>query len=160
MSRNFPRSIAVVASGAAVLATAALSGCVREPPSSHAEPWTRNGEMVNTNIIWTYDGPGHCEWQDARFLELSWPIYSAPDGQPKAAQYVRDPDGVLGREPLSAAFRTGVTLPDDAEPTGYERDGMALWLAESDRESTAYLVTESPYSVEAWPRADPASGCD
>lgn len=157
MGRSSSRSLVVAALW---VVTTTLVGCVRTAPSAPAESWTRNGGTVSIDVISTNDGAGHCEWQRARFLQISWPIYSAPDGQPKSAQYVRDPEGVLGQEALRLAFRTGVTLPQDAKPTGYEREGTALWLAESDRQSTAYLVTEGPRRVEAWPRADPPLGCD
>ncbi|MBE1491393.1 hypothetical protein [Plantactinospora soyae] len=158
--RRDPRRFLVVAAFWAVLATTTLAGCVGTAESAPAESWTRNGETVDIEVISTNDGPAHCEWQRARFLQISWPIYSAPDGQPRSAQYVRDPEGVLGHEALRRAFRSGATLPEDAIPTGYERDGTALWLADSDRETTAYLVTEDPPRVEAWPRADPPLGCD
>ena len=150
----------IAAAALAVVAAIVLGGCVRDEPSGHAEPWTRDGEPVSIDVISTNDGPVHCGWQQARFLHVSTPIYTAPTGKPRSAQYVRDPDGVLGRESLRLAFRAEAILPADAEPTGYERDGTALWLAESDRDSTAYLVTGNPRQVEAWPLADPPIGCD
>jgi hypothetical protein len=143
-----------------VFAAAALAGCGGDEPSAPAEEWTRGGEPVSIDVISTYDGPGHCGWEKARFLVVSWPIHTAGDAEPKAAQYVRDPEGVLGQEALQRALRTDATLPEDAKPTGYERDGTALWLADSDRQTTAYLVTGNPPRIEAWPRADPPVGCD
>jgi hypothetical protein len=144
----------------ALVAAILLAGCVRDEPGGYAEPWNRNGEPVSIDVVSTNDGSPHCGWQKARFLHVYAPVYTAPAGQPKSAQYVRDPDGVLGDESLRRGFRGGATLPADAAPTGYERDGTALWLAESDRASTAYLVTENPRRGEAWPRADPSKGCD
>jgi hypothetical protein len=137
-----------------------VAGCVREAASTPAETWTRDGEPVSLDVISTYQGSGHCGWEKTRFLVVSRPIYMAPEGAPPSAQFVRDPDGLLGRDSLRAAFKADAKLPDDAEPTGYEREGTALWLADSDRESTAYLVSENQRTVEAWPRADPPIGCD
>jgi len=145
--------------GAATLVAAVLAGCASQQQQP-AESWTRDGETVSIDLIATNAGDVHCGWQKARFLQVSSPVYVAPAGEPKSAQYVRDPDGVLGREPLRLAFRIGAVLPADAKPTGYQRNGTALWLAESDRDSTAYLVTDNPRQVEAWPRADPPIGCD
>jgi hypothetical protein len=159
MRTEIRRSALVGVVGVA-FAVAALAGCVRTPSSTPVESWTRDGRSVSTDVISSYDGAAHCEWQRVRFLHLSAPLHQAAEGEPRSAQYVRDPEGVLKDEFLRSAFRTGATLPVDARPTGYQRQGTALWLADSDRESTAYLVTEDPRTVEAWPRARPNIGCD
>ncbi len=136
-------------------------GCARqEAASSPAEPWTRDGQAVGMDVIESHDGERHCGWQKARFLGLSSPIHSAPAGTPGVAQYVRDPEGVLDRADLRTAFRPNAVLPPDAEPTGYQRNGTELWLADSDRHLMAYLVSEDSGRAEAWPRADPPIGCD
>lgn len=145
--------------GLPVAALVLAAGCTGpEQPSSSAEQWTRDGAPVSFEVINSYDGGPPCDWAGTRFLSVSFPIHLAPSGAPHAAQYVRDPDGVLPGAQTRPAFRPGATLPADAKPTGYERDGTALWLADSDRASTAYLVKGDV--IEAWPRADPILGCD
>jgi hypothetical protein len=158
MNRNAPRSIVVAT---AVLLAMSSAACAGEPPrESVAQPWTRNGEPVSIDVIESHDGSAHCEWEKARFLQVAFPILSELDRRPRSNQYVRDPEGVLGDGSLGRALRIDATLPADAKPTGYSREGTELWLAESDREQTAYLVTGNPRKVEAWPRADPPFGCD
>jgi hypothetical protein len=154
-----PRLISRAA--ATVLAAALLASCgAPSSPDSVAETWMRDGVAVSIDVISTNDGSGHCGWQQARFLHLGWPIQPDPNRLPKTDQYVRDPQGVLGDGSLAKALRLNASLPDDAKPTGYARDGAELWLADSDRDRFAYLVTGDPPQVEAWPRADPAIGCD
>ena len=161
MGSHRPRLI--VQAAATMLAVALLTSCDAGAPSpsdSLAETWMRDGSAVSIDVISTNNGPGHCGWQQARFLHLGWPIQSDPNRLPKTDQYVRDPQGVLGDDSLAKALRLNASLPDDAKPTGYTRDGVELWLAGSDRDRFAYLVTGDPPQVEAWPRADPAVGCD
>ncbi|MEO3754395.1 hypothetical protein [Streptomyces sp. B6B3] len=58
---------------------------------------------------------------------------------------------------LTSACRADVTLPDDANDTGYRLTGLdwELWLsADAQR---AYVVT--PDGVEAWPQVAPFWGC-
>ncbi|SNT37869.1 hypothetical protein SAMN05421812_105147 [Asanoa hainanensis] len=153
MSRVSPRLV--------ILFLLLLSGCTRqETPYSPAEQWTRDGAAVSSDVISSHNGDRQCDWEAARFLRLSFPVYSAPTGQSKVAQYVRDPEGVLDRADLRDAFQSAATLPSDARSTGYRRDDTELWLADSDRHRVAYLVRQGPRQVEAWPRVDPPMGCD
>jgi hypothetical protein len=86
-----------------------------------------------------------------------WPLSGESE---QRRQFVRDPEGVTGVPELRQGFRADAELPTDAAPTGYENDGTELWLAASDQNVRAYLVSESGEKVEAWPRADPPVGCD
>ncbi|TCB99078.1 hypothetical protein E0H26_06645 [Micromonospora zingiberis] len=149
------RMMAVVAATVAIVV--ATGGCAREPSEPPVERWSRDGRQVDMNEIESYAGLAHCGWQSVRFLDLSWPPGSGTPGQ---RQYVRDPEGALDRPALQQSFEAEATLPPDAAATGYERDGMALWLADSDAERTAYLVDVASGKVESWPRADPPFGCD
>ena len=61
----------------------------------------------------------------------------------------RDPTNQLSAGPAQR-FRADATLPADADPTGWHREGRELWLAPG--RSPAYLVsTEDPEDVERWP---------
>ena len=95
-------------------------------------------------------GPGHCDWQSARFL------YWAPPGTPATATrlYVRDPRGVFG-DRWTMPFLRSTTLPSDARYTGFRRDGKALWLAADER---AMYVKDGD-RVERWPRIPTGTGC-
>ncbi|MEU5538174.1 hypothetical protein [Streptomyces sp. NPDC020362] len=110
------------------------------------EVWTDGGgRRVPVSRLSSSAGPRHCGWQSARFLDL--------DGR----TYVRDPEGVLGREGLlEAPYRKDVGMPADAHDTGYRHRGLQLWLTED--QGTAYVRTSA--AVEAWPRAKHGAGCD
>jgi hypothetical protein len=112
------------------------------------EVWTdRNGRRVPLTVISSSAGAAHCDWQKAHFLGT---------GEGKDARlYARDPDGVLGDEMLRAPYRDDVTLPADAEDTGYRLGDRQLWL--TDDRDTAYVRT--PDGVEAWPRVKDGMGC-
>jgi hypothetical protein len=73
----------------------------------------------------------------------------------RGASYLRNPLPEVERY-LSGPYRVDVTLPADADATGYRRDGRSLWLS-SDRRR-AFVGT--PASVEVWPRAAEVLGCD
>jgi hypothetical protein len=116
--------------------------------SSDMEIWTgRDGHRVPTTTLSSFAGAEHCDWQSAHFLDL---------GRGKdLRQYVRDPDGVLDRDGLTAGYDGKAKLPGDARDTGYRLGDRELWLT-PDR-STAYVRT--PDGVEAWPRAKQFIAC-
>jgi hypothetical protein len=159
MSGHTPRRLSRTA--AALLTVTLLASCSSPTQDdSKVETWKRGGADVSTDVINTNFGSAHCGQQQVRFLHVGFPIQPDPNRLPKTDQYVRDPQALLGDGSLARALRLNAALPDDAKPTGYTRDSIELWLADSDRDSFAYLVTGNPPQVEAWPRADPAFGCD
>ncbi|MEU0254880.1 hypothetical protein ABZ299_20745 [Streptomyces sp. NPDC006184] len=90
-------------------------------------------------------GSAHCGRQSAHFLRL--------DGR----EYVRDPEGVLGRDGLlRAPYRGNVRMPAAAHDTGYHHRGRRLWS--TDDRNTAYV--RASHGMEAWPRAKEDAGCD
>ncbi|MET7457126.1 hypothetical protein ABZT03_35660 [Streptomyces sp. NPDC005574] len=112
------------------------------------EIWTdADGHRVPTTTLSGYAGAEHCDWQDVRFLAMGRGA--------KAAQYVRDPEGVLDGAGLTAAYDGKARLPKDAHDTGYRLGERELWLT-ADR-STAYVRTSD--GVEAWPRAKRFVAC-
>ncbi|MFF7450059.1 MULTISPECIES: hypothetical protein [unclassified Streptomyces] len=112
------------------------------------EVWTdRAGKRVPVSIVSSSVGPAHCDWQDAHFLSTG----EGRDGR----HYARDPKGVLGDDMLEAPYDGGVTLPADAEDTGYRLGDRQLWFT-ADKE-TAYVRTSD--GVEAWPRVKEGWGC-
>lgn len=137
---------------------AGAAGCAQEEASTPSEQWTRDGRPVSLDVMSSATDP--CGHDGVRILHLAAPLHWAEEGEPRAARYIRDPDGVLTEpepEPGSA-FNPDATLPADAVPTGYEHDGTTLWLADSDRAAFVYLVTGD--RVEAWPRFISHFGCD
>jgi hypothetical protein len=103
----------------------------------------QHGERVPTTVIRSSQGPAHCDWDGATFLDLH------------GDTFVRDPDGVLPPEWFSLTFDPDATLPDDANDTGYRLDRQALWVA-ADR-SAVYIATGN--DVERWPAASDFVGC-
>ncbi len=97
-------------------------------------------------------GPGHCDWQSARFL------YWAPPGTPGTLRatrlYVRDPMGVF-RGHWTMPFLRSTSLPSSARYTGFRRDGKALWLAADERA----MYVKDDDRVERWPRIPTGTGC-
>nr|MDT0663349.1 hypothetical protein [Micromonospora sp. DSM 115978] len=142
--------------GALVVGVLLMAGCGADDGLPTGD-WRHNGAEVSAAKIESYAGDDHCDWQEAHFLHVVWPL-SGESGQRR--QFVRDPEGVTGVPELRQGFRADAELPTDAAPTGYENDGTELWLAGSDQDVRAYLVSESGEKVEAWPRADPPVGCD
>ena len=116
--------------------------------SGDQEIWTdRAGRRVATTTLSSYAGAEHCDWQEAHFLELG-------HGEDHR-QYVRDPDGVISRELLTAPYDGDVPMPDDAHDTGYRYQDWRLWL--TDDRTTVYVRT--PDGVEAWPLAKEPVAC-
>lgn len=108
------------------------------------EVWVdERGERVPTTVIRSGRGPEHCEWDSATFLHLN------------DRTFIKDPDAVLPDDWFDDAFAADVTLPADAEDTGYRLGDQRLWLA-ADR-GAAYVVTED--QTERWPAATGLIGC-
>lgn len=101
------------------------------------------GERVPTTVIRSSQGPEHCAWHSATFLDL------------RGDTFIKDPQGVLPPEWFDVTFDSDVTLPQDAEDTGYRLDGQTLWLAGD--QSAAYVVTGP--ETERWPAATKFLGC-
>jgi hypothetical protein len=135
----------------AVLALTA--GCGRDAPDP--DRWWRAG--AETDVVRTYRGSTHCDWQDVTFMTIGWPLGQPPKRDASRA-YVRDPKGALDKPALRDAFRPAATVPPDAAPSGYVNDdGQQLWLAPSDQEQIAYLVAAD--RVEGWPRLPESIPC-
>ena len=109
------------------------------------EVWTdRGGRRVPVTRLGSSAGPEHCGRQSAHFLHLD------------RRTYVRDPEGVLGRDGLlKAPYRENVRMPAGARDTGYHYRGRHLWL--TDDKDTAYVRTSD--GVEAWPQPKGDVGC-
>jgi hypothetical protein len=109
------------------------------------EVWTDgHGKRVPVSRLNSQAGPEHCDWDSAHFLDLD------------DRTYIRDPEGVLGRDGLlKAPYRKDVRMPADAHDTGYHYRGWHLWL--TDDRATAYVRT--PDGVEAWPQTNQRVGC-
>lgn len=115
------------------------------------------GEPDPDLVINTIQGPEHCGWEKAVLMHLSVPVGSVSKSSDEVRQYVRDPDGVLGRPELMTAFDATATLPDDAEPTGIRNGSVELWVAPSSLEQEVYMGRDGMF--EAWPRATELIAC-
>lgn len=101
------------------------------------------GKRVPVTVISSGQGPEHCDWDSATFLDL------------RGDTFVKDPKGVLPSEYLNGTFVPDTSLPADASDTGYHLDAQQLWV-DADG-SAAFIVTEQ--GVERWPAADEDLGC-
>ncbi|MFI0941389.1 hypothetical protein [Streptomyces sp. NPDC021020] len=110
--------------------------------------WTDgHGARVPVTTLNTTEGPAHCGWQQARFLELG-----AATG---SREYARDPHGVLPPGSLAAPYDPDAALPADARDTGYHRKGEELWTTPD----TSRVYVRTSHGVEAWPAVTPGHGC-
>jgi hypothetical protein len=48
-------------------------------------------------------------------------------------------------------------LPGDAQRTGYQSNGVELYVSPSDQDTAIYLVGDD--AAERWPRSDPMTLC-
>ena len=102
--------------------------------------WTdARGIPVPAEVIHSFIGPEHCDWQDMTFLDL-------PRLLPRSTYYVRQPTAEMA-EAASGPFVESTRLPPDATDTGFERDGGHLWTSADGR--TAFVGTRD--DVAAWP---------
>jgi hypothetical protein len=116
--------------------------------SKEYEIWTgRDGKRVATTTLSSHAGAEHCDWQNVHFLGMGRGAHHR--------QYVRDPQGVLESELLTAPYDGDVRMPGGAHDTGYRFKGWRLWL--TDDRKTAYVRT--PDGVEAWPLLRQSLGC-
>ena len=143
--------------GAMVLAVLSLVGACDHGGGSPTG-WELSGQDVDLDVIHSYQGEEHCDWQDVTFLQVAWPLGTS-GAQGKARMYVRDPERVLAEQSL-AEFQSDARLPEDAEFTGYSSEVGELWLAPGDQDTVAYVVTKDGEHVEAWPRTRSLMGCD
>ena len=120
-------------------------------------PWFGpDGEPVD--VLSAYQGLDHCDWMNAVFLNIGWPVGTKAETADDSRQYVRRGPMVLGSERFVSPYIGDTELPDDAKFTGYTDDtGMELWLAPSDQDNAAYLVYRT--HIELWPRAEPGFAC-
>ena len=131
----------------------ATSGCGSDEKST---VWERDGQPTDPEVIESYRGSDHCDYEDVTFLRVSWPL-GTTDGRPR--MYVRDPDGVLDDQTV-AGFQPDAELPDEARSSGYSSPVGELWFASADEETVAYVVSSVGDEVEAWPRTKSLIGCD
>ncbi|MEW2398849.1 hypothetical protein [Streptomyces sp. NPDC046862] len=114
------------------------------------EIWTdEKGDRVPITEVTTSEGPEHCDWQKAHFLQ------TGPGGGADDRLYVRDPDRVLPRQMLTSAYDGDVTMPRGARDTGYRLHDWELWF--TGDKSKAYVRTAD--GVEAWPAVKEGTGC-
>ena len=102
--------------------------------------------------ILEHRGAGHCDWQSARILQ--WRRPDARRGPQATRTYVRDPRGRF-RDRSRVSYLARTTLPRDARPTGYRRDGAALWIAADGR--AVYVIRGA--QVERWPLVPGGIAC-
>ena len=74
-------------------------------------------------------------------------------------QYIRDPEGVFAhnRDSLRSTYEPNAELPGDAKFSEYAKNGVELWISQSQLDTAIYMVDGS--SVERWPKAEPIILC-
>ena len=143
-----------LAAGAAVLLS--LSACTGIVGSEWDGSWRdREGREVPEDVISTHNGPTHCDWESAVFLQVGWPL-GERRSPGRYRMYVRDPDGLF-REELRVPFDPEVELPRTARYTGYHRDNAELWISPADADEAVYVVRDG--RAERWPRPWKPFGC-
>ena len=110
---------------------------------------TADGCLVRIDVLADRPGPEHCGWQSARVIVAAIPVGKRYSNEGNAANYVRDPDNVLGDRATAIAFDPNADLPRGAIDTGFREGATELWTDPADGGSAIYLVT--PTSVERWP---------
>ena len=148
---------------AVFVALALSSGCSAVGHRVDGVDWEqrwkdRTGEPVPEDVLTTFRGAEHCDWQSTVFLTLGWPPGTPAPNFALARMYVRD----TGREferlgYLRGRYDDDVELPRDARSTGYRLDGIELWLSPRDSASAIYVVRSD--RVERWPRARSSIAC-
>ncbi len=101
------------------------------------------GTRVNTGIVMSIPGPGHCGWDSTVFLTM------------RGVQYFRDPLGVLTKESIGR-FKADTKLPEDATDTGFHTKRWRIFTVPA---GDAVYVKTSTGTVERWPRAKEEVGC-
>ncbi len=122
--------------------------------------WTVDGEHVPAEIIISLTGSEHCGWESATLLHIGSPLGSVNESGRDVNQYLRDPEGVFTRltDRLRSTYEPNADLPSDAEFSGYVRDGVELWVSQSQIDKAIYMVDGA--RVERWPKAEPIILCD
>lgn len=137
-----------------VCVTALFAGCsgTSDVPDEVLGEWASESQTLVS--VFVGRGHEHCGTQDLADLELQ------DTAAGTRTHYLRDPRGSMKRFTTLAPsddFTTLEALPVGVVPTGFEREGAALWL-EADG-SAAYLVLED--TIERWPRWQSSLGnCD
>ena len=131
-----------------------LAACSADPARYR---WQQDGRQVAEERMYAHQGEEHCDWTDVTFLRLDWPLDDLAADERRL--YVWDPKGVLDDRTL-AESTDEAALPGDARFTGYSSELGELWLAPSDQDTVAYVVSEEGDDVEAWARTDRMLGCD
>jgi hypothetical protein len=118
----------------------------------------RAGKPVPRQVLVSYVGARHCDWESVTFLWLAWPSgrVAASDQAGNVRLYLRDPNGVLGHLSARGGFGRG-WVPTDARDTGYRHGAYQLWVSSSDADRFVYVA--SPGGVERWPRATRLIAC-
>lgn len=119
-----------------------------EPPGRAflSRPWTdADGCLVRVDVITSYRGADHCDWQSAEVLTIGTPVLTRMVGPGDGTQYVRDPDGVYGDPTLVEGFDPAAVLPETAMSTPFFAGTAQVWLDDE----AAYLV--DGFGVERWP---------
>ncbi|MCH7983676.1 MAG: hypothetical protein IIC28_06890 [Chloroflexi bacterium] len=92
-------------------------------------------------------------------LHIGSPLGSVNESGRDVSQYIRDPEGVFAhnRDSLRSTYEPDADLPVDAEYSGYMKNGVELWISQSQLDTAIYMVDGS--SVERWPKAEPIILC-
>jgi hypothetical protein len=130
------------------------------PGTDHSGQWLdTDGNFVSTRIINSGPGPEHCDWQSATYLHLAIPLGVPAQSGVDSIQFIKDPLKVMVDiyDGDTVNFLANTVLPGDAYFSGYTKNGIELWISDSELEDGIYLVEGN--HVEKWPRIDPKILC-
>jgi hypothetical protein len=131
-------------------------------PSGFGDPtpiwYDADGRPLARDVVNAYQGPEHCDWQSAIFLELGWPI-GTPGVGDDSRLYLRDPKGVVPAGTWDESgeladhgvrFASDVELPSDAVDTGIHNDEYRIFVSEPTADTEIYVLTAD--GLERWVR--------
>ena len=98
--------------------------------------------LVNGEFPLTIDlkaGADHCGWHNVQFLDVVFPVGAV------VTRYTQE-------FRLRATPARMASPPPDARDSGYSRDGLKLWIADSDSAVEVY-IQHADGSFDRWPRA-------
>ncbi len=132
---------------------------VRTVTQPGANVWKINGQLAPTETIISITGPGHCDWESATLLHIGSPLGSVMESGRDVHQYLGDPEGIFAQltDRLRSTYDPNADLPNDAKFSGYVRNGVELWVSQSQIDEAIYMVDGS--RVERWPKAEPIILC-
>jgi hypothetical protein len=110
-------------------------------------------------VMTVWRGPEHCDWEDALFLQLAWPLGGELEDpiDTHSYQFVRWTGDEFAPSDFATTFDADAKLPARAYDTGYQREGWHLWVSDNRIKQAVWLVRGDV--VERWPASKYEIAC-